>query len=977
MTCYVIAESPSFAHQIRPILSDRCFECHGPGAQESDLRLDTYEGATEWVITPGDAENSELLARVLSTDEEMAMPPSHSHKPRLTEEEIDMLRQWINAGAEYEKHWAFTSLSPSEQSESSQSIDIFIQDRLDSKGLKMQSKADRRTLARRLSLDLTGLPMSPEEVRQFVSSDNEDAYELLVDQLLESPHYGEHMARFWLDAVRYADTHGLHLDNYREIWLYRDWVVNAFNQNQPYDQFLVEQIAGDLLEDPTDEQLIATGFNRCHVTTNEGGSIKEEVHTRNVFERVDAYGTVCLGMTIGCAKCHDHKYDPISQEDYYSLFAFFNSIDGPEMDGNREDHAPILRYSSETLAAKTAKAHKKLKQLDESFMAPNDALDKAQADWQDMLLRHGASAITSKESANESSLIVSEWYHVGPFEDVARYIKGNDHGPEGKPINLDQEFRLNDGSKIRWKIRPEWVDGKNHDGLPGSTAANFLYREIMTFEETKIKVIFKTDDGVRVRLNGEPIFKKDLKAKGKNFKEDFELTLKPGRNELLIKVVNFKGNANFNFEIDQRTTVSREALNILGKPAEDWSEKDQLLLRRVFRSQHTGDDNLKKLRTEFAQAELELARIEREIPTTLIYREKEKPQSAYVLLRGQYDQHGKQVERRTPPFLPPLAEDAPRDRMGLAKWTVSDENPLTARVAVNRFWQQFFGNGLVSTSEDFGSQGAPPTHPELLDWLASDFVENGWDIKRLVKQIVMSSTYRQQSAAPAELWKVDPKNNLLARGPRHRLDGETLRDQALTVSGLLVPQLGGPPVKPPQPSGLWKTVAYSESNTREFTADDEPEEIHRRSLYTFHKRTAPPPQMQDFDGPTRESCSVRRERTNTPLQALLLMNDPQYLEAARVLAERVLQTASTSDEKRIERLFELCVSRLPTEKEIAIISSAIANEKEFYANRTEAASALISVGLNPPMEKIDPAELAAWTLAASTILNLDEVVTKN
>lgn len=970
------AEAPDFAIDVRPILSDRCFSCHGPATQESDLRLDNFKGATESVVVPGDADASELLVRVSASEDYLRMPPEESQKPCLTKEEIDVLRRWIDSGAKYEPHWAFAPIQKPGAPDPAAPIDSFLRARQDREGMSMRPEADRRTLIRRLTLDLTGLPPTLDEVAEFTSDSAPGAYECLVDRLLASPHFGEHMARFWLDAARYADTHGLHLDNYREIWPYRDWVVGAYNLNMPYDEFLIEQLAGDLLPEPSTDELVATGFNRCHVTTNEGGSIEQEVHTRNVFERVDAYGAVCLGLTVGCAKCHDHKYDPISQRDYYSLFAFFNSLDGPAMDGNRADPAPIVRVPNKEHSQRVSEAKQRLLETEAQLAAPNDALDAAQNEWQTALLRQ-AGGIAASETSVSEALVIGDWRHVGPFEDVERYLKAVNHGPEAKPIDLDEKFTLQDGTLAGWRVRPDWVDGQKHDALPGSTAANFLYRVIRSPAGGVVKVRLETDDGARVYLNGKLLFKKGADGGGETFTDQFELSLQPGRNELLVKLLNSSDDSWFNFKVLERPTAPLDALQVVGKPTDEWTDANRELLRNIFRARHAGDEHLAKMRAEREEAERNFVQLQRSTPTTLVFREAAQPKPAFVLERGQYDQQGEPVDRRTPPFLPPMPDDAPRDRLGLARWTVAVENPLTARVAVNRLWQQFFGAGLVATAEDFGSQGSPPTHPKLLNWLAADFVDSGWDVKRMIKLMVMTAAYRQDSGAPPEVWRRDPRNRLLARGPRFRLDGETLRDQALAVSGLLAPQLGGPPVKPPQPDGLWRAVAYGGSNTAKFVADTEPQKVHRRSLYTFHKRTSPPPQMAIFDGPTRETCVVRRERTNTPLQALLLMNDPQYVEAARALAERVLREESSDNDLRAAKLFELVASRPPTAEEQADLVAAVVEERAYYAERTEAAQALVSVGVSPPMEEVEPAELAAWTLVASTVLNLDEVVTKN
>ena len=843
-----------FTRDVRPILSDKCFTCHGPdeGKREGGFRLDVVESALEEAdsgdrpIVPGDLDASQIYQRLIIDDEDLRMPPVEVEKP-LTPAEVETIRLWIDQGAEFEEHWAF--ITPSRppapniehKNKARNPIDNFIVARLANAGLTGSPEADKVTLARRVTFDLTGLPPTPAEIDAFLRDDSADAYERLVERLLRSPRYGEHMARFWLDAARYGDTHGLHLDNYREMWLYRDWVVDAFNRNLPFDQFTIEQLAGDLLPDPTLEQLVATGFNRCHVTTNEGGSIVEEVYVRNVVDRVVTTGTVFMGMTFECSRCHDHKFDPFTMNDFYSMFAFFNSIDGSAMDGNRKDPAPVIRVPSDEQERQLEEYNERVSELERRLRDPWPEVDQLQAEWEKELLR--------------------------------------------EPTDSD--------------------DGQSDDG--------------QSDDETKLP-------------------------------------------EELLKIV--------------RTTPHERGASQARK------------LRGHFRNKVAKHEELAEVRSDLEQTRKARKELEGKIPTTLIFRERAEPRPAFYLERGEYDQRGDQVSRRTPTALPPMSEGLPRNRLGLARWLLDPQHPLTARVAVNRLWQQVFGAGIVKTLEDFGSQGELPSHPELLDWLAMELMQptvkteadelpSRWDVKHIMRLIVTSATYRQSSRATVELIERDPENRLLARGPRFRLDAEMLRDQALSVSGLLHEKLGGPSVKPPQPDGLWFSVGYSGSNTVRFVADKGPDKVHRRTLYTFVKRTSPPPQMTTFDAPSREACTMRRERTNTPLQALLLMNDPQYVEAAHALAARSIREGGGGVDSRAAYMFRLCTGRRPDSWELDQLRDELRQQLEMYRQDVAAAEKLLSVGDATAEPDLDAYEMAAWTMVANLILNLDEVVTKN
>jgi hypothetical protein len=982
-------DAVDFNRDIRPILSDKCFACHGPNTtdRQGGFRLDVKQSAFgaadsgQRPIVPGDPDKSGMLTRITSNRDADRMPPEDSGKS-LSHSEIAQLRHWIQAGAPWENHWSFLAPQGREPPDvqsgqlARNPIDQFVLARLAVEGLEPAPSADRLTLLRRVTFDLTGLPATPTEADAFLADKSSQAFERVVDRLLTSDRYGEHMARFWLDAARYGDTHGLHLDNYREMWPYRDWVVGAFNDNLPYDQFAVQQLAGDLLSKPTRDRLIATGFNRAHVTTNEGGSITEEVHVRNVVDRVVTVGTVFMGMTFECTRCHDHKYDPFTMDDFYSMFAFFNSIDGSPLDGNRKDHAPVLQVPTAEQETQLADFDRQIRELEKKLVSPWPALDALQHTWEEELVRPGGA-----ESSNESAtamLSLGDWYTVGPFSDNRRYLYAKKHGPEGKPIKLDDTFLLAAGETVAWTRRPEWSDGQPHTGLPGRLAANFLYRVVTAPESRKVSVSLGSDDAIKVYLNGAEVFANDVTRGVAADQETLELVLEQGKNELLIKIMNYGGESGFYFDAKGEVApIPSEVLQIAQRLSDQRTDKEREKLREFFRNKIATSSELAAALSELESLRKQRGAVDGQVATTLIWREAAEPKTAYYLNRGEYDQPGRAVSRRTPSSLPPMSEALPPDRLGFARWLTDPSHPLTARVAVNRIWQQLFGTGIVKTAEDFGSQGERPSHPDLLDWLAERFMNDGWDVKAMMKRIVMSATYQQSSQAGQELRRRDPENRLLARGPRFRLDAEMLRDQALAISGLLVQQLGGPSVKPLQPDGLWFAVGYSGSNTVRFTPDTGRDKVHRRTLYTFIKRTAPPPQMSIMDAPSREACVMRRERTNTPLLSLVLFNDPQYVEAARALGERTMREAGTDPSVRAAYMFRLCTGRSPSDVELQDLVQGFEEERISYSENRPAAESLLSIGELAADTKLNPSELAAWTLIANMLLNLDEVVTKN
>jgi mono/diheme cytochrome c family protein len=1034
-----------YLRDIRPLLSDSCYACHGPdeATRMADLRLDRLDGligstaSGNLAVVPGDPNKSEVVRRISSSDPDDVMPPSDSGK-KLSPEQIGLIRRWIEQGARWDQHWAFERPRRHGIPEVGKvdwprnAIDHFILARLEQQNWSPSPDADKEILIRRVTFDLTGLAPSLAEVDAFLADDSPGAYERVVDRLLQPPHYGEHMARFWLDAARYGDTHGLHLDNYREMWPYRDWVVKAFNENLPYDQFTVQQLAGDLLPGSSLDQQVATGFCRAHVTTNEGGSIEEEVYVRNVVDRVSTVGTVFLGLTLGCAACHDHKFDPITQKEFYQLFAFFNSLDGPALDGNVKDPAPVVSVASAEQAASLASLRKRIDEIAAKRDARKHDNDSEYSKWVLERERQAQSGHLDSELHMAAKLVVHCDFDEDGGERVvnradpnqdgrlvgANRVEGNvgsgvefidksfvDLGNVGD-FNDDQAFSL--GAWIRAvnsrnsillaKTDPSQLFRGYEVWLQdGHVTAQLIRRKpgYVIKVTTKDKVvplnewhhILVTYDGSK-RASGVVVYI-DGKSQPLNIWSD-ALKFKSGiRNSqpLLLGRRNpdhgFVGGRIDDLRLYQKRLTEAEVravfleaeLASLSEKPEHWTSEQRQALRHFYLIQH--DPKFREYTSDLDALLNQLRREESTVPTTLVFREQMKPRDAFLLIRGEYDQRGERVERITPAPLPPMDDNLPRDRLGLARWLLSPDNPLTSRVAVNRFWQQVFGIGLVETSDDFGNQGALPSHPEVLDWLAVEFRESGWNIKALMKTIVMSRTYRQSSYTSPLLAREDPKNRLLARGPRFRLDAETLRDQALQLSGLLVPNVGGPGVKPPQPDGLWEAVGFSSSNTMEFVADTESDKIYRRSLYTFLKRTAPPPAMSTFDAPSREAPCTRRERTNTPLQALLLLNEPQYVQAARALAARILRADLATTSARAAFAYRLCTARDASQATIDELVQLYEDQLASYRHDKHAARQLVAAELTESEDELDASQLAAWTIVANLILNLDEVVTKN
>ncbi len=1007
-----------FSREVRPILSNNCFQCHGPdeAARTSDLRLEREEGAfanlgDHFAIVAGDPEASELFRRVSSDDADLRMPPPDSEQKQLTTDQVDILRRWIAQGAKWEAHWSFVAPTRPALPDVGTTewpvneIDTFTLVKMREQGFEPSDEAARETLIRRVTLDLTGLPPTPAEVDAFVADESPDAYESLVDRLLRSPRYGEHMTRYWLDVARYGDTHGLHLDNRRSIWKYRDWLIGAFNDNMPFDQMTIEQLAGDLLPEPTVMQTVATGFNRCNVSTSEGGSIKEECYVRNTVDRVETFSTVFLGLTMGCTVCHDHKFDPLSQQEFYGMFAYFNSFDEEPLDGNVELHPPIIAVPSPEQTAKMQELEDKLAAAKREVNLAYDSLEysdpHAEADettferldfvWIDDEVPAGGK---QQQTGHPWEFVSApEPVHTGEVstkrtaDGLAQHFFTDATAPlvigEGDTlfahVYLDAEnppkqimLQFNDGS---WDHRAYWGENVIAWGEDGKPSRQRLGDLPSPGEWVRLEVpVAEVGLTPGSKLNGWAFTQQD----GTVYWDTAGITTRTPQDGQ-----SFGSQRLWELAVGEGKDLSKEMQDALKvKPGERSDAQKASLRRHFLKNVFPGSKELigpLAAKQEAVQKEIET--LDGEIPKTMVSKELAEPKTAYLLNRGEYDNKGDEVPRLLPAVLPPLPEGASTDRLGLAQWLVDPSHPLTARVSVNRWWQRYFGTGLVKTSEDFGVQGERPSHPELLDWLATEFMHTGWDVKALQKLIVMSATYRQESQGSEDQWKRDPENRWLSRGPRFRMEGEMIRDQALFVSGLLVEKLGGPSVKPYQPTGLWKAVGYTDSNTANFTQDDG-SSLYRRSMYTFWKRTSPPPSMSTFDAPSRESCTVRRATTNTPLQALVLMNDKQFVEASRHFAQRVLDEGGDSLDARLTWAFQSVTSRRPHEQELGVLKRVYEQHLATFSEHPEEATSFIdstSTRLEPQhldRDKSQDPELAAWTMLANLLFNLDETVTK-
>lgn len=979
-----------YNRDVRPILSDHCFACHGPdkNKRDSGLRLDIREQAIhpaesgDTAIVPGRPEQSQLIVRILSDDRDEKMPPPKASKI-LTPQQKETLKRWIAEGAQYETHWAYAPLAPvdlpavKDMSWARAGLDRFILARLEKEGLRPSPQADKATLIRRVSLDLTGLPPTPEEVQAFLADGSLQAYEKVVDRLLHSPHYGERMAVDWLDAARFADSNGYQVDRDREMYGWRDWVIRAFNDNKPFDQFTVEQIAGDLLPGATLDQRVATGFHRNHMINEEGGVLAEEFLAEYAADRVETTGTVWLGQTFNCARCHDHKFDPFTQRDFYSLKAFFHNVTekgaGNAGTAIRQSNPPLQKLPAPELEKKIAALKKKLAAANQERSTLAERRTAKLDEWASRLAATSASwtpaEIISARGGGEEAVVdaAKREVGIGPAEE-ARSITVAARLSLPRVAVLRVECAVPDGSaSFGWSelTVARMANGKKRPlKLRAAEAGSSLAaKETATVldgdRRTAAKVVAAPD------RRAEAVFELEspLVSSGASVELEIVLSIEGAGVSTSWSI------SATDAEAELLAPASVTAIARKNAAARTAAERRELAAFAASRApaQRELNDRIASLTRQIAAAEAE-------IPTTLVMEEMAAPRPTFILMRGAYDRPGEQVTANTPAILPPMAADLPRNRLGLARWLVDPRNPLPARVTVNRLWQTVFGTGLVKTSEDFGAQGEAPSHPELLDWLASEFVRSGWDVKAMMRRLVTSATYCQSSRLTPTLRERDPENRLLARGARFRLPAEFVRDQALAASGLLASAIGGPSVRPYHPPGLYEQVVATRFSTG--YVQGKGDELHRRSLYTYWKRSVPNPAMLAFDAPFREACTLRRPRTNTPLQALNLMNDPTYVEASRMLAQRMMRECGANTEARLTRGFRLVLARPPRAAELAVLTRAYERAlREFHAD-AGGAKELLQVGEQRYDARLDTAELAALTTVASTLLCMDEFITK-
>ena len=1023
-----------FNRDIRPILADVCFQCHGPdpGSRQADLRLDREQDIfkrDEPLVIRGKPEASPLYQRITSTDPEMVMPPAKAHK-QLKPEQRELLKRWIAEGAAWQSHWAFIAPQrpalPEVKDEkwNKNPIDRFVYAKLTAAGLTPANEAEADALGRRIFIDVIGLPPTPDQRKEFVAAYQEQpsaAVAALVDKLMQQPQYGEHRARYWLDAARYGDTHGLHFDNYREMWPYRDWVIQAYQRNQPFDQFTVEQLAGDLLPNPTVEQKVATGFHRCNITTNEGGTIADENLAYYARERVETTSWVWLGLTANCCVCHDHKFDPLTTKEFYSLSAFFRNTTQGSHDGNIKDTKPIL-YMPQAADAQ------RFKQIDAELPGLREQLTKRKADAESAVDAWQAKVqpieidIEAKELALHLPLNDGEGAPKSAQEIAATgnfgWLKEGKLGPAAilaaetsltadkvGGFAKDQPFsigiwvrphaKLNDGllaAKLNAKGAAQGWElllqqgGKLtfaiHCAEPKQTI-RVITKGTVAKPDQWVHLAAKYDgsgkvDGLTIYVNGALA---DFNKQGAGVVDGLTI----GDGPLVIghranKANHITDAAIQDFRLYGRALEAVELRALAQLPdlradaaaPVDKRKKDRL--NAFFLD--VLDVPYRDINQKIAQLDAERKAIEGRATITHVQEEKmNSPAMANILLRGAYDKLGEQVKPAVFSALNPLPADAPLNRLGLAKWLVDPANPLTARVTVNRLWQEIFGTGIVKTAEDFGIMGDPPSHPELLDWLAVEFRESGWNVQHMLKLMLTSQTYHQAAITTPEKLTKDRDNRLLSRGPRFRMDAEMIRDYALSTSGTLSTKIGGASVRPYQPEGIWDVVGLPGGNTRDYK-QDKGEDLYRRSMYTFLKRMAPPPNMETFNAPSREFSCLRRERTNTPLQALVTLNDPQFVEAARNLAQQVLKNSPAEVPACLNAAADRILCRTLREDELKILEPAVLELTKYYAENNAKAEALIKTGESKPDEKLDPIELAVWTNLCNALLNLDEALNK-
>ncbi len=1006
--------SPDFNQDIRPILSENCYFCHGPDEKhrEADLRLDDREAAIEFLaIVPGNPQESELLNRLHTTDPEEVMPPPRTRK-KLTKKEIQLLTKWIEAGAEYEGQWSFIPLKPVDVPKVKNkkwvrnAIDNFVLKKLEQNQIQPSDTASKERLIRRVTFDITGLPPTLKEIDAFLADQSPNAYEKLVDRLLASPRYGERMTTEWLDVARYSDTYGYQVDRDRYVWPWKDWVIRSFNKNMPYDQFITEQLAGDLLPNATDDQILATTFNRLHPQKVEGGSTPEEFRVEYVADRTETIGTAFLGMTLLCCRCHSHKYDPITQHEYYQLSSFLDNIDEA---GLYSFFTPAV--PTPTLLLKTDGQKKQIAELEQKIQLAEKKLLEIRKTKEKAGPSFDVGTPGEKITSPAHPLIPGRIAHL----DFEKKLSGSNKtvpGKKGNAVKLsgDDGIGLKVGNFKRhepftitlWMNTPDVKDRAVifHRSRAWTDAGSRGYQLLIEDGKLSASLIhFWPGDAIRVktenqiptnkwihvaflydgssRADGLSIYIDGVRAETEVIRDNLYKQITGGGGDNITIGQRMRDRGFTNGLVDEFEVYNRQLTSVEIKQLHDGLSLKELLETKPQQLIAGQQEQLIELElawndTEYKKTQDELQTLREQhnklvdsIPEIMVMQEKPKPRQTYFLIRGAYDARGDKVESLTPASLNPFPDDAPKNRLGLAKWLTDPKQPLTSRVTVNRYWQMIFGQGLVRTPEDFGSQGEPPTHPKLLDWLANDFMTHGWDVKRLIKQMVMSATYRQSSAVTPALLKRDPENRLLAHAPSYRLPAEMLRDNAIATAGLLVDKIGGAPAKPYEVEVSFKPVGRSKG-----------EGLYRRSLYTYWKRTGPAPVMMTLDASKRDVCRVKREKTSSPLQAFVLMNGPQFVEASRVLAQKLLQQHKQPNQKLFRDLFRTLTSRQPTKQELDVLESLYKSQYEQFKKEPQRAKQYLSVGDQKPDEKLDPATLAAMSVVANTLLNFDEGVMK-
>jgi len=1024
---YAAAPSIQFNRDVLPILSDKCFTCHGPdaAAKKIPFRLDSEAAAKvdlggHHAIVPGNPKTSELVRRVTSEKKSALMPPVYSGLS-LSAREIETLRTWIAEGAKWQQHWSFIPPEPpatpsvKDTSWVKNPIDAFVLARLEKEGLTPSPEASKTKLIRRVTLDLTGLPPTPAEIDPFLKDESPAAYEKAVDRLLASPRYGERMAARWLDAARYADSNGYQYDAERIMWRWRDWVINSFNRNQRFDQFTLEQIAGDLLPNATLEQKIATGFNRNHRANTEDGIIPEEYAVEYVVDRVETTSTVFMGATLGCARCHNHKYDPFTQKEFYQVFAYFNNV--PELGRAMKygNSPPMIAAPTSEQQAADLKVQQRMQIFQKVLEKKGPAIDEAQARWEGKvaqgepfywnpkagleaafpmessqelksvgevpttpgrigLARHfdGKSFLDAGDTAGfdiEDRFTISAWVYSDDVPDGSLVSRTEDKAKgKGYGLHLDQ-------GRVHVDLTSNWADDAIRLETEETLAPKRWYNVVLTYSGSRMA------EGVHLYIDGKPA---KVKVELDSLYRPFRNAGKPVHDPLRIGS-GWGPDRRFRGLIDEvriyrgvlpvdeiEALASGAPIPMLARKSEaQRSDIDRFQLRRYF-LENAAPADVREAWSQLITLQQQREELDRTFPTSMIMAERPERKETFVLIRGAYNVHGDKVQPGVPAVLPPLPNGAPNNRLGFAEWLIDAKNPLLARVTVNRFWQMYFGTGIVKTTEDFGRQGEWPSHPELLDWLATEFIRTGWDVKAMQKLIVMSAAYRQSSESTPELAQRDPENRLLARGPRSRLPAEMIRDQALFAAGLLVERIGGPSVKPYQPPGLWKEISMQDMDYTQGRGEN----LYRRSLYTFWKRTVAPPMQANFDAALRESCVVRETRTNTPLQALNLMNDITFVEASRFIGQRMMKEGGADAATRLRYGFRLVMGRNPSNAEEAVLRGSLQFHRDYFASKSEEMDRYLNQGESAPDPTLDRRDLAAYAAVGSLLLNLDETITK-